>query len=1051
MSVGGSINHTDVDSREPSQDVNINFVFEPNVGDNRPHLKVRIFGKMINALLDSGASQSVLGGPGLWVLDKFPTLLKPIPNRWVETADAKRHTIKGCMKIPITLEGRTKNIDVYVVPALKQTLILGIDFWTEMQLVTDLSNRTWEFSPSRLTIYSLQTQSGLLSEEHLNEQEKEQLDNFVTNYLGTEETRLGRTDKVQHIIDTGDAVPVKQRYYPMSPARLQVVNQELDRMLEMGVVEKSQSAWSSPIVLLDKPDGSKRFCVNYQQLNARTKRDAYPLPLVTNILDRLRDARYLSSLDIKSAYWQIPLHPDSREKTAFTVQGRGLFHFITMPFGLHNAPATWQRFIDHVVGADLEPHVFVYLDDVVIVTPTFEQHLEVLKEVLRRLRDAGLTLNKDKCKLCRPELRYLGYMVDFRGLRVDPEKVEAILQIPVPRSQKSVRQFCGTASWYRRFIPNFASRIYPLTTLLKRNNKFQWTSEAQEAFEDIKSCLITAPILTCPDFSREFTISCDASGIGLGAVLSQETEQGEAVVAYGSRTLTKAEQKLSATERECLAVIWSVEKFRPYIEGTHFKVITDHYSLLWLKRMKDPQGRLARWALRLQPYDFELIHRKGEAHVVPDLLSRTNITEDINIGTIVGRDQPEDKWYVRMKRNVIEQGDRYPLWKVEDDSLWKLLSDKKNMSKDEESWKRVLPKNQRVEVLHQLHDAPTAGHLGIYKTFSRVKEQYYWPKMHQDIARYVNRCRVCQATKSSQNKPSGLCGQRRGVNVPWAMISADLLGPFPRTTSGFKYVLVVMDTFTKFSLLFPLRSATSKVVSKHLEEDVFLMFGIPKYLICDNGAEFTGQGLKWLASEYKVRILYNPSRHPQANPTERVNKTIGNMLRAYVGDNHRSWDKNLSKIAFALRTAKHEVTEHTPAYLNFGRELHVPAEGDTDVSNAREEIPPVEESNAYGRGLEELKILREKIKESLNKAYEKNVHRYNLRRRPGPDFKEGSLVWRKNFPQSDATKFFAAKLAPKYTGPYRVKKRISPLVFTLEDEHGRQMGNWHISHLKKYN
>ena len=579
--------------------IKINYILYSKSGDPRPYLEVRVFGKTIRALLDSGASHSVLGKEGLWILERFPAKLKPIENKYVETADGQKHMIEGIVDLPVTLEARTRNLGVVVVPSLNQSLILGIDFWNLMQIVTDIYNRTWEFAPTKVGLASIWTKGGLQSEEHLDPEQKKRLEEFIENQFKQQTKPLGRTSVVEHRIDTGDAQPIKQRYYPMSPSIQKIVNEELDKMLELGVVTPSKRAWSSPIVLVDKPDGSKRFCVNFRQLNAVTKRDAYPLPQVTTILDRLRDSRYLSSLDIKSAYWQIPLAADSREKTAFTVQGRGLFEFVTMPFGLHNAPATWQRFIDQIIGADLEPHVFVYLDDIIVVTQHFDHHLEVLEKIFNRLRAVDVTLNQEKCCICRQELRYLGYVVDSRGLRVDPEKVQAIVQIPVPRNQKEVRQFCGTASWYRRFIPDFASRLYPLTSLLRKNKRFTWTDEAQNAFEDIRSCLVKAPILTCPDFNKPFIISCDASGVGLGAVLTQE---GEQVIAYASRTLSRTEQKFSATERECLAVIWAVEKFRPYVEGSHFTIITDHYSLLWLHNLKDPQGRLARWALRLQPY-----------------------------------------------------------------------------------------------------------------------------------------------------------------------------------------------------------------------------------------------------------------------------------------------------------------------------------------------------------------------------------------------------------------------------------------------------------------
>lgn len=483
----------EVDSQiKEAESIKIHYAFQTAHLDDRPYLDVRVYGKLYRALLDSGASNTVLGLGGMEIIDRFPANLKPLDNRWIETADAGKHKIKGYLIAPVTLEGRTKDIKIYVVPSIKQSLILGIDFWEKMQVVADVHNKTWEFSPGRVA--SLEVAGGLQAEDHLNPEEKRKLKEFIdTEFNATSDvSSLGRTNLVEHVIDTGDARPIKQRYYPLSPARLKSVYEELDKMLELGVVVPSKSAWASPIVLLDKPDGSKRFCVNYRKLNAVTQRDAYPLPQVTVILDRLRDARYLSSLDIKSAYWQIPMAKESQDKTAFTVQGRGLFEFTRMPFGLHNAPATWQRFIDSILGSDLEPHVFVYLDDVIVLTSSFDHHLDVLREIFKRLRFANITLNKEKCRLCRSELRYLGYVVDQRGLKVDPEKIEAIVNIPIPTSQKAVRQFVGTASWYRRFIPNFATRLYPLTQLLRKNQKFVWTEEAQSAFEDIRSCLVKA-------------------------------------------------------------------------------------------------------------------------------------------------------------------------------------------------------------------------------------------------------------------------------------------------------------------------------------------------------------------------------------------------------------------------------------------------------------------------------------------------------------------------------------------------------------------------------
>lgn len=1027
--------------------VKLNYALAYHEKDPRPYLNVRVFGSEFKALLDSGASQTILGHNGLWILDKFPVKIHRTEGKFVQTADSKNHSISGYANLPITLQGRTEDLCILVVPSLPHGIILGIDFWERFHIVADMRNRNWEFAQKNPLIHC-SALDGIQSEDHLTVEEKQKLQDLVDRHFENEPSTLGRTDRVEHHIDTGEAREIKQRYYAVSPARQKMINEELDKMLELGVVEPSQSGWSSPILLLDKPDGTKRFCVDFRKLNEVSKKDAYPLPQVTTILDRLREARYLSSLDIKSAYWQIPLEKESKEKTAFTIPGRGLFQFCTLPFGLCNAPATWQRFVDNVLGADLEPYVFVYLDDIILVTPTFEKHLEILAEIFKRIRAANLTLNREKCQLCRRELKYLGYVVSEEGLRVDPEKVKSILEMPIPRSQKEVRQFVGTASWYRRFIPDFATRLYPLTNLLKKRTQFEWSQKAHEAFLDIRSCLVTSPILSCPDFSKPFIVSCDASGCGLGAVLSQESDRGEVVVAYASRTLGRQEQKYSATERECLAVIWAVERFRPYIEGTRFRIITDHYSLLWLSNLRDPQGRLARWALRLQPYDFELIHRKGKENVVPDLLSRTTPIEDTEKCALVVPCEVKDKWYQGLLVKVAADGEKYPQWKIIEQQLWKRVNDPTALLEEElTAWKLVIPKDLRAQALQECHDDPTAGHQGIFKTYRRLQLKYYWPKMRQDTATYVSKCKICQSVKYDQRKPAGMMGELRIVSEPWKMVATDLMGPFPRSLKGFKYILVVTDTFTKYSVLFPLRSATAKTVAQRLEDDIFMVYGVPQYLICDNGSEFVGAAVKKLALDYKVKTLYNASRHPQANPTERVNRNIITMLRAYVGENHREWDQRLAQVGFALRTAVHETTGHSPAFLNFGREPAASGEGSSLLVD---QVPAVQEDcTVQTSRLQELRNLYQDITQKLRESHQKNSHHYNLRRRP-QEFKVGDLVWKKNYTQSNAATYQSAKLNPRYVGPFTVVKKASHLVYSLKDGKGKAVGNWHVNDLKTY-
>lgn len=325
--------------------------------DGRPHVMVSLLGINFTGLLDSGASRSMIGSQGWRKLEKLELPLRPEPHLKVTIANGAPCKIQGSVEIPVTLEGNVKIINFLVVPSLVNDIILGIDFWKEMSIVPNVQNHTWTFGAKSGNTHELLISAALVERSNLSLDQKAQLENILDYWKEVIPQKLEGTNLVEHFIDTGDNRPIKQRYYPVSPAMQTIIDEELERMIQEGVIERSSSPWSSPVVMVKKPEGKYRFCVDYRKLNAVTKRDAYPLPYVTQILDRLRDAKYLTSLDLKSAYWQIKVAEKDREKTAFTVPGRGLYQFARMPFGLHNAPATWQRFIDTILGPELEPKV----------------------------------------------------------------------------------------------------------------------------------------------------------------------------------------------------------------------------------------------------------------------------------------------------------------------------------------------------------------------------------------------------------------------------------------------------------------------------------------------------------------------------------------------------------------------------------------------------------------------------------------------------------------------------------------------------------------------
>lgn len=829
-------NNSVKNSVESQQHALLNFVLAHAQNDERPYLEVSILGKPILGLLDSGASRTIAGQSGCELLQQLGLPITKIISTCT-VANGVKCEVVGVVSVPIQLRDQVKVVDILLVPSVTHSLILGADFWRIHGIIPDLRRGEWTFTKD-IPVSAIEHLTSDLSYE-----QRLTLENLITEtFPACEQGELGCTNLIEYEIKVTGS-PIKQRYYPLSPAMQKIVNTELDEMLRLGVVQKSTSAWSSPILMVPKRDGTLRFCVDFRKVNKVTEKDAYPLPYISHTLDKLRNAHYLTSLDIKAAYWQIPLHKNSRQYTAFTIPNRGLFEFCRLPFGLTTAPGVFQRIIDTVIGADLDPYVFTYLDDIIIVTPTFEKHLEILKEVLERIANAGFKLNRDKCEFCKPEMKYLGYVINRCGLHVDPEKVQAILKYEKPKSTSDIRRFIGMTSWYRRHIENFSIIIAPLTKLLRKNARFIWDNACEDAYQKLKDCLVAAPVLSCPDFSREFTIQCDASNYGIGAALTQKFDDGEKVICYLSQSLTRQQRNFSTTEKECLAVLWSIEKLRPYIEGSHFKVITDHYSLLWLSKLENPSGRLARWSVRLQQYDFEIIHRKGKEHLVPDALSRS--VPLLNTVTITPEAPCKDRWYNKLCEAVKLRPIKYPKFRLENNILYKAINPKTEYGfhNDQDKWKIVVPKDKRVDILHQSHDIPTSGHLGVYKTFHRLAKQYFWPKMKHDVASYIRKCQTCIKTKPEQKAKAGEMGGHSQISAPWEVISLDLIGPLPRSTKGYQHILVVVDLFSKFSLCFPLRKATAAKVIEHLENNVFLLFGVPKKIISDNGVQFRSKNI----------------------------------------------------------------------------------------------------------------------------------------------------------------------------------------------------------------
>uniref|UniRef100_H3B9V0 Gypsy retrotransposon integrase-like protein 1 n=1 Tax=Latimeria chalumnae TaxID=7897 RepID=H3B9V0_LATCH len=698
-----------------------------------------------------------------------------------------------------------------------------------------------------------------------------------------------------------------------------------------------------------------------------------------------------------SGYWQIEVTPEDRAKTAF-ITHEGLFQFKVMPFGLQNAPTTFQRLMNEVL-------CFAYLDDIIIFSSSFEEHLRDLG-----LRAHGLTVNVDKCAFLKQEMRFLGHIVMTEGIKPDPETLQVIAEYPHPCRVKDIQKFLGLCNWYSPFVKGMSELAEPLNHLRHRSCKWEWTEETERAFQDLKHQLCTAEVLHYPDFESPFFLQTDASDVGLGAVLYQEVGGEKRVVAYGSRMLSAAERRYHTTERECLAVVWVVRKYRPYLDSCHFMVIMDHNLLRWLQSMRDTAGKLAQWALLLQEFHFTTPHFIARAH-------RMAFRMRCPVG-----------------KNVSPELDLLPFSCLQ---LWEaqkldefcgliveyLMKESFQITPEGENWRVVAPASLRSKVLEYFHDAQTVGHMGRKKTVDRIRSKFFWSQLRQEVEEYVKLCPVCQKVKADNRKLPGLLMPNQLV-APWHTLTLDLMGPLPTSRHGNKYLLVVVDQYR----MFPLRRAMGAVIARKVEQEIFCQWGAPKRILSDNGPQFATENWRAFCAAWGVGVdvIYTSLYHPQCNWTEQMNRTIKTILRTYVHGDQARWDKVLPRLGMTLCTMIQDSTGCSPARLKLGRELFLPLDRELQGQEVAEsDVTCYEECLA-----QQLSDLYQLAKSTMEKAHVHQKKEYD-KQHHGVGLQVGSLILRRSHPISSKSKGFSAKLARRWEGPFWVARQLSEVIYGL--------------------
>lgn len=1009
-------------------------IIYPVTNDNRPYSVVKIYDYKIQALLDSGSNLTLLKESIYQKLKsrELPSLTNSVS---VKTANGDNLEIKGQAYLPFNFNGIVKIVPTLIVPKLAIDCICGMDFWTKFNIQPTINECVMlEDHQSELS-----TENTFPLRSVLTEEEEQIIEEIKQLFIPAQPGQLTITPLTSHRIEIQEEwkgkPPVRQFPYVMSPKTLGLVSNELQRLLDTDIIEPSNSDWCLNCVPVVKPN-KVRLCLDARKINERTVRDAYPLPHPGRILGQLPKAKYLSTIDLSEAFLQIPLELSSRKYTAFSVQGKGLFQYKRMPFGLVNSPASLARLMDRVLGHGvLEPNVFVYLDDIVVVTETFEHHVQLLREIANRLHKANLSINVQKSQFGVPEIPFLGYLLSSEGLRTNPDKIRPIVEYERPTTVTKLRRFLGMANYYRRFILDFSGLTASLTDLLKTKTKhIKWNDEAEKSFCAIKERLISAPILGSPNFDLEFTIQTDASDVAVAGVLTQQQKDGEKVISYFSHKLTTAERNYHAAEKEALAAILSIEAFRGYVEGYHFTLITDSSALTHILKTKWKVGsRCSRWSLDLQQLCMTVLHRKGKENVVPDALSRS---------VAVVHDSPTSTWHSTMKEKVMSQPDDYVDFRIENDKLYKFITSKSDPFDSRFEWKIVPTPDEIPEILRQNHEQNF--HTGYDKTLAKIQQRFYWPKMSQEIKNHIRNCTTCKEIKPPFVPVTPEMGKSKVASHPWQIISIDFVGPLPRSRKGNQHMLVIVDYFSKWVMIHPVRKLSSSVVCGVLKDQWFFRNSVPEVIISDNGSPFVAKEFKELIDTFGITHWLTSRYHSQANPVERVNRTINTAIRSYVKQDQRLWDTKLPEIELMLNTTTHSATGFTPFFITHGHEL---SERGSDHQLMRHNESLTEEEKE-SRRKEMFSKLYDLVRQNLEKASESSRHNYNLRSRKfAKSFAVGQLVYRKNMKQSSAIDHYNSKYGPQYL-PCRIRATKGSSSYELEDLDGKNLGIWPAVHLK---
>ncbi|XP_041940375.1 uncharacterized protein K02A2.6-like [Alosa sapidissima] len=772
------------------------------------------------------------------------------------------------------------------------------------------------------------------------------IDGQVTTKLSTatvqnvKRNTLGCAKGFTHLVKVRPGItPVHQKLRRLPFAVREAVSEELKKLVEQDVIEPVDSSeWISPIVVTTKKGGrGLRLCVDLREPNKAIVVDGFPLPHMEEMFTELRGSTLFSTLDLQSAYHQVPLHKDSRSLTTFITHD-GLFRFKRVPYGLASGPSCFQRMMSSILK-DIQG-VQCYLDDIIIAGPTAEVHDQRLTVVLQRIKEAGLMLNLSKCNIRQKELSFLGHTVSENGLQPDATHVTAVTQAPPPTDLPKLRSFLGLTSWYSKFIPGYAAVVEPLRALLRGSESFTWTPEAQKSFDTVKELIVNSPALSLFNPELPTVVTTDASDYGLGAVLTQMHPDGsEKTVAFASRTLTQAERKYSTVEKEALGCVWATEKWRTYLWGRHFTLRTDHSPLTTLLASKG-QGRagmrIARWSSRLLSFTYDLQYKPGRENVTADCLSRLplphsepSLEEDIEVALTSTLTAVTDAEFKAACTSCPVQTQLRGLltstWPASAKHLTPALQPffklRYELSLQGDCVVRgphrlVVPDSLQSKFISLAHDT----HQGIVRTKQRLREAYWWPGMDAQVETAIKSCITCQSHDKSAVTHTPPLQPVPYPDGAWEKVAIDIVGPFERAPIDCRFAVTLIDYHSKWPEVAFLSHATSQTVIQFLSS-VFSREGDPKELISDNGSQFVSLEFETFLQDRGIVHRKSSVYYPRANgEIERFNRSLKDTLQTALLEG-QPWKEFTREFIHVYRATPHSTTQCSPAELLHGRPM----------------------------------------------------------------------------------------------------------------------------------